>query len=72
MRGADTALDLAELAGGGGVEVWAEPGQPPPSPQLCLRGPGRVRSPVRPLRTRAPTWRAPRKPSPELRAGSSL
>lgn len=43
MRGEDTALDLAELAGGV-VEVWAGPGQPPP-PQLCLRGPGRVRSP---------------------------
>lgn len=71
MRGADTALDLAELAGGV-VEVWAGPGQPPPPLSSACGGLGECAAPVRPLRTRAPTWRAPRKPSPELRAGSSL
>lgn len=38
MRGADTALDLAELAGGGVVEVWAGPGQPPPAPSALPAG----------------------------------
>lgn len=44
MRGADTALDLAELAGGGGWRCGRGQASLSP-PQLCLRGPGRVRSP---------------------------
>lgn len=71
MRGADTALDLAELAGGGGGGVGGARPASPPLSSAC-GGLGECAAPVRPLRTRAPTWRAPRKPSPELRAGSSL